>query len=65
LVAKHFFGEVASLWAHMSPSLTSPHRGGDGFIPPLSEGEEAPEAVYLALVEKVRVLWDDCAGHAC
>jgi hypothetical protein len=33
--------------------------GGAGFIPPLSEGGEAPEAVYLALVEKVLVLKDD------
>jgi hypothetical protein len=33
-----------------------------GFILPLSRGEEAPEAVYLALVEKVRVLRGDPCG---
>jgi hypothetical protein len=42
-----------------------PTRGGARFIAPLSVGEEALEAVYLALVEKVRVLRDDCTGHAC
>jgi hypothetical protein len=36
-----------------------------GFILPLSGGEEAPEVVYLALVEKVRVLRGDHVGHAC
>jgi hypothetical protein len=30
-----------------------PMWGGAGYIPPLSDGEEALEAVYLALVEKV------------
>jgi hypothetical protein len=30
-----------------------PTWGGVGFIPSLSEGGEAPEAIYLALVEKV------------
>jgi hypothetical protein len=33
-----------------------PTWGGVGFIPSLSEGEEAPEAVYPALVEKVLVM---------
>jgi hypothetical protein len=33
--------------------------GGAGFIPPLSKGGEAPEVVYLALVEMVQVLRDD------
>jgi hypothetical protein len=42
-----------------------PMWGGAGFKPPLSEGGEVPEAVYLALVEKVRVLRDDHTGHAC
>jgi hypothetical protein len=39
--------------------------GGAGFILPLSEGEKTPEVVYHALVEKVRVVRDDRAGHAC
>jgi hypothetical protein len=29
--------------------------GGARFVSPLSTGKEAPKAVYLALVEKVRV----------
>jgi hypothetical protein len=42
-----------------------PTWGGAGFIPPLSKGDEAPEAVYLALVEKVRFLRDDHTCHVC
>jgi hypothetical protein len=36
-----------------------------GFIPPLCRGEEAPEVVYLASVEKVPVLMGDRVGCAC
>jgi hypothetical protein len=38
---------------------------GAGFILPLSGGEEAPEAVYVAAVEKVQDLRGDHVGHAC
>jgi hypothetical protein len=42
-----------------------PTWGGARFIPPLFEGEEALEVVYLAPVEKVRMLRDDRACHVC
>jgi hypothetical protein len=60
-----FFGGVTALWAHMSPGLIHPMGSGAGFILPLFGGEKAPEVVYLAPVEKVRVLRGDRVGHVC
>jgi hypothetical protein len=47
-------------YGHVCCLVQPPHVGGRGarFIPPLSKGKESPEAVYLALVEKVPVLRD-------
>jgi hypothetical protein len=61
LVAKPFFGEVGPWVSYFN----LPTWDGTRLIRPLSEGEEAPKEVYLALVEKVQVLRDDHAGHAC